>query len=312
MKKLGLLVLLGLVSFSLVACTSPSPSNPPVSVATMLDSEGSILGHMIILVLNDEGIETVDRVNFGTPDILRAALENGEVDLVVDYTGSGQYYHPDEAMGKEDTWNDPVEGYAFTAQLDLDKNNLHWLTPAPANNTEAIAVTRAFASANNINTMTDLANYINSGQPFKLIAAAGFIENPKGLLGFEQAYGFKLTNDQLISLASGNTAEMLSALAAGTNDVNASLVYGTDGALDKLDLVVVEDTAFVPPVYLPAPVIRGDILAMYPTIEARLKPVFESLSLEVLQTLNAYVAYDGQDAQEVARTYLIENNFIRP
>jgi hypothetical protein len=32
-----------------------------------------------------------------------------------------------------------------------------------------------------------------------------------------------------VLLSSGNTAEMLKALAEGTNDVNVSLVYGTDG-----------------------------------------------------------------------------------
>jgi osmoprotectant transport system substrate-binding protein len=305
-------VILLLISTSLVACGPAAPADAPVSVATMLDAEGSILGKMIILILEDEGIPTLDRINFGTPDILRAALENGEVDLVVDYTGSGQYYHPDEALGNEDVWNNPEAGFQFTADLDLAKFNIMWLTPAPANNTEAIALRRDFAQQNNLRSMQDLANFINAGNAFKLIASASFIENPKGLIGFENAYGFKLRNDQLISLASGNTAEMLKALAEGTNDVNASLVYGTDGALDKLDLIVLEDPQFIPPVYLPAPVIRGEVLSRFPRIEVRLRPVFESLDLVTLQTLNALVAYDGLDATDVARAYLIENNFIRP
>lgn len=305
-------LILVLISTSLVACGPAAPADAPVSVATMLDAEGSILGKMIILILEDEGISTLDRVNFGTPDILRAALENGEVDLVVDYTGSGQYYHPDEAAGNEDVWNNPEAGFQFTADLDLAKFNIMWLTPAPANNTEAIALRRDFAQQNNLRSMQDLADFINAGNAFKLIASASFIENPKGLIGFENAYGFKLRNDQLISLASGNTAEMLKALAEGTNNVNASLVYGTDGALDKLDLIVLEDPKFIPPVYLPAPVIRGEVLSRFPRIETRLRPVFESLDLVTLQTLNALVAYDGLDATDVARAYLVENNFIRP
>jgi osmoprotectant transport system substrate-binding protein len=311
MKKFALKTTALIMSLSLFACTIQSPSAPAVTVATMLDSEGSVLGKMILLVLEDLGIPTVDRVNFGTPDILRSALENGEVDLVVDYTGSGQYYHPEDATDTS-IWNDPITGYEFTAQLDREKKNIIWLTPSPANNTEAIAVRREFAQQNNLVTMADLANYINQGNPFKLIASASFIENPLGLVGFEDAYGFKLNNDQLISLASGNTAEMLKALAEGTSDVTASLVYGTDGALDQLNLVVLEDFKYIPPVYLPAPVIRQEVLALYPDIETRLKPIFESLTLEVLQKLNAQVTYDGLDATEVARTYLVENNFIKP
>lgn len=282
----------------------------PVVVATMLDSEGSIFGKMIIQVLNANGIETVDKVNFGTPDILRKALENGEVDLVLDYTGSGQYYHPEDATDTS-IWNDPQKGYELTAKLDKEKMNLLWLTPASANNTEMIAIKREFAESNNIVTMTDLAAYINDGNPFKLICSAGFAENSMGLLGYEEAYGFKLKDDQLIILSSGNTAEMLKALSEGTNDVNASLVYGTDGALDKMNLIVVEDPAQVPPVYLPAPVLRGEVAEVYPEIEGLLKPIFESLNLEALQKLNAQVAYDGKDAAAVADAYLKENGFLK-
>lgn len=311
MKKMKsiIIVCLSLILFS--ACTTNiAEEKKPVTIATMLDSEGSVLGQIILQVLNANGIETIDRINFGTPDILRAALENNEVDLVVDYTGSGQYYHPEDATDTS-IWNDPVKGYEFTAELDFEKNNIVWLTPSPANNTESIAVRREFSETNNITDMVQLAAYINAGNEFKLIAASSFVENPMGLLGYEEAYGFKLTNDQIIALSSGNTAEMLKALAEKTNGVNASLVYGTDGALDKLDLVVLDDPKHIPPVYLPAPVIRKEVLDMYPEIEMLLKPIFESLTLEVLQNLNAQVAYDGKDAAEVARTYLEENNFIQ-
>lgn len=311
MKKVKsiIIVCLSLILFS--ACTTNiAEEKKPVTIATMLDSEGSVLGQIILQVLNANGIETIDRINFGTPDILRSALENNEVDLVVDYTGSGQYYHPEDATDTS-IWNDPVKGYEFTAELDFEKNNIVWLTPSPANNTESIAVRREFSETNNITDMAQLAAYINAGNEFKLIAASSFVENPMGLLGYEEAYGFKLTNDQIIALSSGNTAEMLKALAEKTNGVNASLVYGTDGALDKLDLVVLDDPKHIPPVYLPAPVIRKEVLDMYPEIEMLLKPIFESLTLEVLQNLNAQVAYDGKDAAEVARTYLEENNFIQ-
>ncbi len=312
MKKWVLLV--ALVVVAAVAVTAVlllrEKDKAPVTVATMLDSEGSVLGRMIIMLLESEDIKVVDKVNFGTPDILRKALENGEVDLVVDYTGSGQYYHPNEATDTT-IWNDPVKGYEFTAQLDKDKMDIIWLAPAPANNTEMIAVKRDFSEATGVRSMKDFADYVNAGNPVKLICAAGFVENPMGLLGYEQGYGFKLDESQLIILSSGNTAEMLKALSEGTSGVNASLVYGTDGALEQMNLVVLEDPLHIPPVYLPAPVIRGAVLKLYPEIESLLKPVFESLTLEALQTLNSQVAYDGRDAAEVAEEYLSANGFLK-
>ena len=63
--------------------------------------------------------------------------------------------------------------------------------------------------------MEDLAAYVKRGGAVKLIAAQSWIDNPLGLKGFEEAYDFTLSDSQLVALSTGNTAEMLSALAKG-------------------------------------------------------------------------------------------------
>jgi len=279
----------------------------PVVVASMIDSEGAILGNMMVLLLQDRKIPVEDRTEFGTPDVLRKALEAGEVHLVLDYTGSGQYYHDG---GDPAVWSDPVRGYEMTRKLDAEKNDLHWLTPANANNTESLAVSRAFSSATGVKDLPSFADYVKNGGQVKLISSQSFADNQLGLIGLEEAYGFKLRKDQLILLSAGNTAEMLKALSEGINGVNVSLVYGTDGAIDQMQLLVLDDPKHVPPVYLPAPVLSGAKLKEFPKIPEILKPVFESLSLEILQGLNARVAYLGEDAGAVAREYLAGKGFI--
>ena len=279
----------------------------PITIATMIDSEGAVLGSMMVQLLRKAGFEVVDRTEFGTPDILRAALMAGEVDLVLDYTGSGQYYHETDST---DAWTDPVTGYELTRDLDREVNDLIWLTPANANNTEGLAVRRDFAQEHGLKTIADLAAYINAGGEIKLIAAASFVENVKGLIGFEEAYGFRLKADQLITLASGNTAEMLKALYEQRDGVNVSLVYGTDGTLKEMDLVVLEDPKSIPPVYLPAPVLRGELHRQYPQIEEILKPLFLSLTLETLQGLNAQVVFGEKAAGDVAAQYLDETGLL--
>jgi len=279
----------------------------PVVVASMIDSEGAVLGKMMVLLLEDKKIPVQDRTEFGTPDVLRKALEAGEVHLVLDYTGSGQYYHEG---GDPAVWSDPVKGYEMTKKLDAEKNDIHWLTPANANNTESLAVSRAFSAATGVKDMPSFAEYVKQGGEVKLISSQTFADNPLGLIGLEEAYGFKLKKDQLILLSGGNTAEMLKALSEGTNGVNVSLVYGTDGAIDRMQLLVLDDPENIPPVYLPAPVLAGSKLKEFPEIPGILKPLFESLTLEKLQGLNARVAYLGEDALTVAREYLTENGFI--
>lgn len=280
----------------------------PITVASMIDSEGAILGNMIIQMLEKNGFSVNDRTELGTPDILRKALEGGEVDLVVDYTGSGQYYHEGQDTS---VWSDAQKGYELTRKLDKEAKNLIWLTPAPANNTEMLALKRDFAQANGIASMEDFARYVNSGEPVKLICSATFAENPKGLVGYEEAYGFKLKQNQLVTLSSGNTAEMLKALAEGQDGINVSLVYGTDGSLEQMDMIVIQDPKSIPPVYLPTPVLRGEMHDKYPEIESILKPVFESLTLETLQMLNSKVAFEGQSAKAVAVEYLNGKGFLK-
>jgi osmoprotectant transport system substrate-binding protein len=89
------------------------------------------------------------------------------------------------------------------------------------------------------------------------------------------------------------------------------MAYGTDGALSSLGLVVLEDTKNVQPVYRPAPLVREEVFLKYPEIEEILNPVFETLSLEILQTLNARIAIQGLPASDVATEYLKENGFIK-
>lgn len=301
------LVVLGATACVPASSTTPTPeAKGPVTVATMIDSEGAILGNMLLILLEKNGFATEDKTSFGTPDILRKALEAGEVDLVVDYTGSGQYYG---AVAEDSVWSDPDKGYEATRDFDKETNNLWWLEPAPANNTEMLAVLRTFAEANSLVTMEDFAAYVNAGKTVKLICAAGFAENPKGLLGYQEAYGFTLRADQLIILSHGNTAEMLKALSEGTDGVNVSLVYGTDGSLDKMDMVVLDDPKNVPPVYRPAPVLRGELADQYPELETLFAPVFRTLTRETLQQLNARVAFDGEEARAVALDYLKAKGF---
>lgn len=292
---------------ALSAC-NPKPPVTSVTVATMVDSEGAILGKGMILLMESAGIPVTDKVGFGTPDILRKALVAGEVDLVVDYTGSGQYYHEDLDTT---VFNDPVKGYELIRDTDRKRHDLVWLSPAKANNTESLAVLRSFGEANGLRSMKDLAAYINAGKPVKLICAVGFAETPLGLPGFEKAYGFKLRKDQLILLESGNTAQMLKALVDGTDGVNVSLVYGTDGALDKMNVLVLEDPENVPPVYLPTPIVRGTVLEKNPALKDLFTAFFESLDLVTLQRLNARVAFDGEDPKEVARSYLKERGLLK-
>lgn len=315
MKKVVAALLAATLALTLVGCgsdseepTAPEQSGAPVRVGSLLDAEGTVLGSMIIQMLEANDIPTEDKTKLGTPDVVRTALLEDEIDATIDYTGSGQYYH--EGEEGDPKWKNAEEAYAAIRELDRTANGLEWLTPAPANNSEFIATTKAFADAEGIETMEDFAEYVNGGGAVKLIGAQAWFDNPLGLMGYEQAYGFELSEEQLLGLSTGNTAEMLSALARGTDGVNFSLAYGTDGQLAELDLVIIKDSKDIPPVYEPTPVFRADVIESYPSIPDILEPVFASLDQKTLQALNARVAFGGEDPKVVAREYLEDNGFL--
>jgi osmoprotectant transport system substrate-binding protein len=282
-------------------------AEPPVIVASKIDTEGALLGNMILSVLAARGISVRNRLQLGPTNIVRAALLAGQIDLYPEYTGNGSlFFH----MESDPVWKNRERGYAEVARLDRARNHLVWLAPAPANNTWVIAMRKELARREHLATMSDFAGYVNGGGNIKLAASAEFVESPSALPAFEASYGFRLTDRQLLTLSGGNTSATLRAAAEGMSGVNAAMAYGTDGAIAALDLVALDDDKQAQTVYAPAPVIRKAVLRQYPQIAGLLDPLFASLTLATLQRLNARIAVDGEDAGAVAVSYLKSKHFL--
>ncbi|MFC4257652.1 ABC transporter substrate-binding protein [Marinobacter lacisalsi] len=288
-------------ALTLMMIAGPAMAADPVVVSSKIDTEGAVLGQMILQSLKEAGIPVENRLQLGATNIVRNAIKAGEIDLYPEYTGNAAFFH-DQA--DRDIWKDADKAYQQAASLDKEAHNIIWLEPAEANNTWAMSVRGNLAQEHDLKTLEDLARYINDGGDFKFAASAEFVESASALPAFQEAYGFKLESDQLLILSGGNTAATLRAAALNDNDVNGAMTYGTDGGLDALNLKVMEDTLGVQPVYQPAPIVRAEVLETYPEIRDVLQPVFESLDLETLQRLNGQVAVNGVPAETVARDYL--------
>lgn len=278
-----------------------------IVVASKIDTEGSLLGNVIVLMLEKNGFQVENKVQLGPTNIVRAALLSGEIDIYPEYTGNGAFFFGPKT---DPAWKKAGDAYEKVKALDFEKNKLVWLSRAPANNTWAIAVRKDVATANNLRNMEDLARWVNAGGKIKLAGSAEFVESPLALPSFQSAYGFKLGSDQLVVLSGGDTAATIKAAAEQVSGVNTAMAYGTDGALAALGLVVLTDTKGAQAVYEPAPVIRAALLEKHPKIKDILDPVFQGFTLETLQSLNAKIAVDGQDAKKVAREYLTQKNFL--
>lgn len=294
--------------FALIFATGLSWAKGPVTVGSKIDTEGALLGQVIVHVLEHNGFEVVDKTELGVTSIVRKAITSGQIDIYPEYTGNGAFFFN---QTDSTVWKNPQKGYETVKKLDYDANKIVWLKPAPANNTWAIAMRKDVAQKHNLKTLSDMAAYINKGGDYKLAGSEEFANRPDALPAFQEAYGFKLNQDQLITLSGGNTSQTEKAAAQGINGVNAAMAYGTDGALAALGLVVLTDDKGIQPVYEPAPIIREDTHKKYPEIETLLAPVFKGLNLETLQQLNARIAIEGLEASKVAEEYLKQHQFIK-
>ena len=283
------------------------PLHAAVVVSSKLSTESAMLGHMIRLVLNANGIPTVDRMTLGATPVVRKALLAGEIDIYVEYTGNAGFFFNRPA---DPAWKNLQQGYELGAKLDLATNRIVWLTPANASNSWALAVRRDVANAQRLKTMTDFARWARDGGQIVLACSAEFA-NAGTLRSLEKTYGFQLRPAQKIVLAGGETTATIAAAAAGTNAVNTAMVYGTDGGIAAANLVILEDDRRDQPIYAPVPLIRKATLEANPQIRALLEPLMKSLDADTLRQLNARVQIDGESAQSVAAEYLRRKRLLK-
>ena len=291
---------------ALSADWTASAAEDRIVVASKIDTEGALLGNMILALLEARGLAVENKIQLGPTNIVRAAILAGQVDIYPEYTGNGAlFFH----MENDPAWKNWAQGYALVERLCRERNRLVWLTPAPANNTWVIAVRKDLAERHGLKSMDDFAKYLAEGGRIKLAASAEFVESPAALPAFEATYGFRLSDEQLLTLSGGNTAATLRAAAEQMSGVNAAMAYGTDGALAALGLVALDDDKGAQIVYAPAPVVREPVLQQHPEIR-NLDPVFATLTLETLQKLNAEIAVEGREGQAVAVSYLKSKHFL--
>jgi osmoprotectant transport system substrate-binding protein len=297
------------MGIALAVGVSASVAQAQVVVSSKIDTEGGVLGNVILAMLKANDIQTTDRIQLGATPVMRKAITAGEIDIYPEYTGNGAFFF--EGKADDGTWKDAAKAYETVKKLDYDANKIVWLSPSSANNTWAIALRQDVADGNKLKTLSDFGKFVAGGGKVVLAASSEFVNSAAALPAFQTTYGFTLKPDQLITLSGGDTAATIAAAANGTNGANAAMVYGTDGGIAPSGLVVLDDDKGVQPVYQPAPIIREEVLKKNPNIETILKPVFEKLDLVTLQDLNGRVQVGGEPAKAVAEDFLKKNGFLK-
>jgi osmoprotectant transport system substrate-binding protein len=299
MKKLGICLLFVL----LIATVAMADT---IKIGTKNFTEQFVVGNLMYLYLEDQGFD-VELTTGMSSTVLREALETGEIDLCMDYTGTQWLTY----TGHEFQGESPAEIYQLAKDSDAEIG-LVWLDPIWCNNTYAIAVTREFAETNDIYTLEDFATYVNDNDGRVHFASDfEFYSRPDGILGLQVHYGFAFHPDYIVTVLPGLTFEYLI-----QGESVAAMVFGTDPIVVKEDWVVLQDTLNFWPPYDLAPIVNEDTLAANPGLEDALNELIAAFpddpaeARAAMTELNAMVDIELLEPEEACEQWLEEKGLI--
>lgn len=288
-KKIMSIILSIAMIISFSGCESKTKK---VVIASKPMTEQYILAEMLTqLIEENTDIEVEQKLGIGggTSNI-QPAMENGEIDIYPEYTGTGWLF-----VLKKDLINDPNELYEAVKKEYEDKYNIKWLGLYGFNNTFTLTIKKEKADELNIKNYSDLAL---KSKNLKFGAEYDFYEREDGYKGLEKIYGFKFKDK--VELDIGLKYDAISA-----DNVDVINAFSTDAMLKKYNLKVLEDNENFFPSYYATTLVREETLEEYPELEEVLNKLEGMISNEDMIQMNYEVEQEKKDPKEVATKFLI-------
>jgi osmoprotectant transport system substrate-binding protein len=288
----------GLLAAASLMLLAPQAAAQTVVVGGKNFTEQQLMSEMTALLLRAKGLTVDKRAGLGSA-ALRQAQENGQVDVYWEYTGTSLITY-----NKVTDKLDPAATYAKVKELDAAKG-LVWLNPSKANNTYAIAMRKADASAKGIKSLSDLAAKVKGGEAIKFASNAEFYARPDGLAPLQKTYDFEFGRENVVRMDTGLVYQALR-----DKQVDAGLVFATDGRVPAFDFVILTDDKGYFPSYALTPVVRKETLDKNPKIAEALNSLSSKLDDAVMARLNASVDVDKKTVEDVAKEFLTSQKLI--
>lgn len=267
-----------------------------IHIATKPMSEQLVIGEMLKYVIEDETnlkVELTTNVGGGTSNI-QPAMEKGDFDLYPEYTGTGW-----NAVLKEDSVYQESMFSKLTKKYQ-ELYNFKWIAGYGFNNTYGMVVRKDIADMYNIKTYSDLAKISN-----QLVFGAeyDFFERKDGYEALCETYGYAFQSSVDLDIG-------LKYQALENKQIDAMVVFTTDGQLSKADVQVLEDDKLFYPSYRCYNVVRNEVLIKHPTLEVVLAKFEDLIDDATMAQLNYQVEVEFKEPKVVAKAYLIEKGLL--
>ncbi len=274
----------------------PGTGKPPVTIGDKNFTEQFLLGELYRQALSAQGFTVLLNRNIGPTEVTLQALQSGRLDMYPEYL---------------DIWNNSIAGYkhAFATAGGAYRagqryaliHGLELLAPSAFSDTDAIGVTRTYATENQLMTLDDLRRVAPA---LTLGAPPQFQQSPNELPALEQAYGFVPAAFKALDVGA-----QYQALDQGS--VQAADVNTTDGQLAGPGYKLLQDPRRVFGWGNVVPVVSAKVLVSEgPAFAATIDRVNSLLSTSVMRRLNAAVDISHQDPVVVAKQFLLAHGLI--
>lgn len=297
------MVLLLTLSLALAGCGADVPAEPAIegedqggtiTIGTKNFTESILLAHIFRVLIEENTNMSVDITELGGTIIAFEALQNNNIQMYPEYTGTGYItlLEETEILPAEET-------YDIVQREFQERWGITWMEPLGFNNTYTLALRQNMISELGLETFSDLLDH---DQDLTFGATMEFVERQDGLPGLADLYGFEFGN--VMDLDPG-----LMYTAVRSEDVDVISAFATDGRIPAYELGILEDDLNFFPPYFAAPLVRMDVLEQYPQLEI-LNELHNMINDELMAQLNYQVDELGMTEDAVAREFLSSINLI--
>jgi osmoprotectant transport system substrate-binding protein len=242
-KRLSLGLLAAGAVLTLAACSSSDPitggggggdeagSDDPqtIAIGSAGFAESEIIAEIYAQALEANDYTVERTMQIGQRDAYVAALEDGSIDLVPDYTGNLLQFYDDQS---DAVTSDEV----YEALGDALPEGYEVLDQAEAEDKDSYNVTKEFADQYGLASLADL---IKVEGPLIIGGNPELAERPYGPTGLQEIYGVSPSSVQFEPISDSGGPLTVQALLDGT--VNIANIYTTTPAIADNDFVTLED-----------------------------------------------------------------------
>ncbi len=300
MKKRILLI--GVLFFGLIlasGCLSGGDeAGRTVVIGSKPFNEQFILAHMMALLLEDRGYSAEVKEGLGGTFVNYEALKKGDIQAYVEYTGTA--YSNILKLPPLDAW-DPDVVYSEVEKGLMEQDGIKVANRLGFRNDYAIAVNSDFAVPNNIDSISDLESYISK---MAVGTDPECPSRPDCLPSMEKIYGFGF----------GDVRQMEPTLmyeAIKSEQVDSITAYTTDGRVDLFNLKLLDDDKSAFPPYHAIIIVSSDFADQNPGVMDAFNVLEDRIDTDTMRRLNNLYDVDKEDAEDIARQFLLEEGLIK-